>query len=683
MLFLLGLFPAPSQPKIDRHALVSRHNVVLTKFDSERPPQVGNGEFAFGMDTTGMQTFAPFNTMSHWGWHTSAAPAGVADFAGQVWDTHGRPVRYPMPDPARPAVSEWLAANPHRINLGRVRMVLTRKDGQAGTPSDVTATKQTLDLWTGLVTSRFVFEGVPVSVKTACDPSVDQVGFFVESPLIAAGRLKVSIECPGNNPLAFANFVGDWEHTGKLDVVAEHPHGIELLRNLDDDDYLVNVDWRQATGKLVADSTRFEVSPQGSTLSLVVGFSQRRKVQESVAPAVLAASRKAWPRFWSTGGAVDLSGSTDPRWKELERRIVLSQYLMRVNEAGSLPPQESGLVNNGWFGRFHMEMYWWHAAHLALWGRWSELDRSLSIYTKLLPKARALAKSQGYAGARWPKCIGPNLVEWPHEIHALLAWQQPHPIFFAELDYRAHPSKATLAKWRDVVESTADFMATYAFYEASSEHNVLGPPIHLVSENTDPKVSKNPTFELAYWRYGLETAQRWRERLGLARRRDWEKVLWRLAPLPMQDGVYVLHEGVKEMWTKFNFEHPALTGAYGVLPGLGVDRATMRRTLDRVMSDWNFEGIWGWDFPMLAMCAARLGQPERAIDLLLHKSSRFQFDERGLATGGPFPYFPSNGGLLYAVAMMARGWDGAPPRNAPGFPRTGWHVRYEGLSPAP
>ena len=55
------------------------------------------------------------------------------------------------------------------------------------------------------------------------------------------------------------------------------------------------------------------------------------------------------------------------RWRELERRIVLSQYLLAVNEAGSLPPQESGLVNNGWNGKFHMEMYWWHAAHYALW----------------------------------------------------------------------------------------------------------------------------------------------------------------------------------------------------------------------------------------------------------------------------------------------------------------------------
>ncbi len=43
-----------------------------------------------------------------------------------------------------------------------------------------------------------------------------------------------------------------------------------------------------------------------------------------------------------------------------------------------------------------------------------------------------------------------------------------------------------------------------------------------------------------------------------------------------------------------------------------------------------------------------------------------------------------NGGLLYAVAMMAAGWDGAPDKQAPGFPDDGkWVVRWEGLSKAP
>ena len=62
--------------KIDRHALVSRHNVELAAIDPSAPLTVGNGEFGFTADVTGLQTlnatyasFPPLQTMSHWGWH--------------------------------------------------------------------------------------------------------------------------------------------------------------------------------------------------------------------------------------------------------------------------------------------------------------------------------------------------------------------------------------------------------------------------------------------------------------------------------------------------------------------------------------------------------------------------------------------------------------------------------------
>ena len=771
---LLACFMSPSshQP-IDRFALVSRHNIELSKFDGERPLQVGNGEFAFGMDITGLQTFAPFNTMSQWGWHSSPLPRGtqISDFQGQTWDTHGRPVRYPMPDPNHPEISAWLAANPHRINLGRVALVLKKKDGTPAQVRDLKNTKQTLDLWTGTVTSKFELEGVPVMVKTACHPHQDMIACSIDSPLVKQGRVSVSFSVPGNNGNQFDNFVGDWSQPGHLEEVpSSNRSQVDFTRTIDKDVYSMSIAWqddakihRPETGlsanievvsarygakdkwldvankakqaiqngrlslhvdnnlgpdpikdtvkslqlvyKLDGEQKRMEVREGGQalvdpypdkrmltlkggkseSLSFVCSFSPK-PVKEPLptAQAIFVKSLAFWQTYWMKGGAIDLSQSKDPRWKELERRIVLSQYLMRVNEAGSLPPQESGLVNNGWFGKFHLEMTWWHAAHWALWNRFDELKPSMRIYGMLLDKGKARAKSEGYKGAHWPKCLGPTFEEWPHEIHALLMWQQPHPIFFAELDYRAHPSKATLAKWAPIVEATSDFLASYAYYDKPTNRYVLGPPIFLASENTDPKISVNPTFELGYWRYGLRTAQEWRKRLGLPVNKEWKKVQDGLSPLPVENGLYVLHENVQDMWKKFNFEHPALTATFGLLPGDGVNKETMRKTLDKISSVWDFKRTWGWDYPMLAMCAARLGEPEKAIDFLMTKSDGFQFDERGLATGGPFPYFPSNGGLLYATALMAAGWDGAPKRKAPGFPKNGqWVVRSEGLNKAP
>ena len=66
---------AKAQEKIDRKALVTRHNVNITKIDTLGSLSVGNGTFAFTVDATGLQTFpdyyqsgVPLGTQSEWGW---------------------------------------------------------------------------------------------------------------------------------------------------------------------------------------------------------------------------------------------------------------------------------------------------------------------------------------------------------------------------------------------------------------------------------------------------------------------------------------------------------------------------------------------------------------------------------------------------------------------------------------
>jgi hypothetical protein len=63
----------PPKP-IDRHALVSRHNISWNDIKGQIP--LGNGEFCFNVDATGLQTFGG-NTMSHWGWHSFPFPEGA------------------------------------------------------------------------------------------------------------------------------------------------------------------------------------------------------------------------------------------------------------------------------------------------------------------------------------------------------------------------------------------------------------------------------------------------------------------------------------------------------------------------------------------------------------------------------------------------------------------------------
>jgi hypothetical protein len=697
----IGLPVTAPAGKIDRHALVTRHKVILTNSDPKCILQAGNGEIAFGVDVTGLQTFYG-NTLSQWAWHKAPLPPGerVENFQWTMWDHAGRNVPYQTPSGSQKKLTQWMYVNPSRLPLGRLSMRLIKADGQVAGLQDLKDIHQELDLWSGRITSQYSFEGQSVRVETCGDPQSGALAVRIESPLVAFGRIGATIAFP----YADQHGMGDWKRpeAHQTSMTLRGANRADFARIVDSSTYAAALEWSAGTvlqpASRVRDDTasalqshshrhQYDFLATGTNrMDLVCSYSPAPISGElPTVEAIFAASATHWKNFWLSGGALDLSGSKDPRWHELERRIVLSQYLMAVNAAGSLPPQESGLVNNsGWSGKLHLEMYWWHAAQYALWDRWELWNRSLGYLQTILPQARAIAEKQGYKGVRWPKMIGPDAVESPNGINPLLIWQQPHPIFYAELDYRAHPTLETLARWKEIVFSTADFMASYADYDDASGHYVLGPPLKTVPEITDAKTSKNPAFELSYWQFGLRTAQLWRERLGLARDPAWDKVLKNLAPLPQQSGIYLMQEGLSDTYTKWNRNHPSVVGISGMLPGDGSDPAVMKATLSKTKESWRWDQTWGWDFPLIAMCAARNGDPHTAVEMLLTPAKGFQFNACGLPTGGPFPYLPSNGGLLYAVAMMAAGWDGAPAEPAPGFPNDGsWVVKWEGLKKAP
>ncbi|MES2921778.1 MAG: hypothetical protein V4819_09530, partial [Verrucomicrobiota bacterium] len=367
-----------------------------------------------------------------------------------------------------------------------------------------------------------------------------------------------------------------------------------------------------------------------------------------------------------------------------ERRIVLSQYLTAIQCSGSVPPQETGLTFNSWFGKPHTEMHWWHAAQFALWGRVELLEKSLPWYNKILPVAKALAERQGYKGARWPKMVGPNGEESPSTIAGFLIWEQPHPIYYAELCYRAHPDKETLQKYQEMVFQTAEFMASYAWWNEEKKRYELGPALIPAQECYDPAVTMNPTYELAYWHWGLSTAQQWRERLGMEREPTWDKVIANLSKPNVRDGIYTAVE--TEPYTETH-DHFSMLDGLGFLPQTPlIDPPTMSRTLDWVNKVWQWETTWGWDYPTMAMTAARLGRPDDAINALFMNVQKNTY----LPNGHNYQdkrlpiYLPGNGGLLAAAALMAAGWDGAPTKDAPGFPKDGkWKVRSEGLLPMP
>lgn len=89
-----------------------------------------------------------------------------------------------------------------------------------------------------------------------------------------------------------------------------------------------------------------------SSIAFTAEFSPDERIP-SFPAKVQDKNTRDWSKYWEEGGFVDLTASSNPNATELQRRIITSQYHVRVNSAGTgQTPQESGLMNNGWYGKF-------------------------------------------------------------------------------------------------------------------------------------------------------------------------------------------------------------------------------------------------------------------------------------------------------------------------------------------
>lgn len=688
-----------SQQKINRKALVERHTVVVNRVDTLASLSVGNGAFAFTVDVTGLQTFPdfyakgiPLGTQSVWGWHRfpNTENYRIEETLKEI-SSHGRKVPYAVQasnTERAKAANNFLRQNPHRLQLGNLGFELFKKDGSKVKPQDLQHIHQRLNAYTGEIISEFSVENVPVKVITVAHPQKDLISVKVQSDLLQTGQLKYRLRFPYPTN-QFTDEGNNWTNADKhqSSVVISSEKSFVFKHQIDDTEYFVKVESKKKSEVLQSEAHYFVLSPEATdnTLEFSVSFSEEIN-QESTPDFTntLLNSRETWKTFWSTGAAVDFAGSSDPRANELERRIILSQYLTKIQCANNEPPQETGLTYNSWFGKPHLEMHWWHGVHFALWNRTELLEKSMAWYKKVAPEAKIIAERQGFEGIRWQKMTDPEGKEAPSSVGAYLLWQQPHFITFAELAFRKNPSKTTLAKYQDLVFKTAEFMASYAYFDPEKGRYILGKGVIPAQERFKPEDTFNPTYELAYWQWGLSTAQIWRERLGLKRNAKWDDVLAKMSPLPVQDNLYLATENAKDSYTNpvYLTDHPSVLGTLGMLPeSKMLDKKIMQNTFDKIWKVWHWDDTWGWDFPMVAMTATRLNQPEKAIDALMMdiKTNTYLPNGHNFQDARLRLYLPGNGGLLAAVAMMCAGYDGCKTIN-PGIPKNGkWKVRWEGL----
>lgn len=701
-LFLLYVSVGHSQNdagKIDRKSLVERHTVMINQLDSLASLSVGNGGFAFTVDVTGLQSFpdayargVPLGTESDWGWHSfpNVHHYQFKD-ALKTYQLNGRAVKYAVewnhgPEKNK-ATANYFRQNPHRLQLGNMGFEIVKKDGSLASIQDIKNIRQTLNMWTGEIHSTFQVENIPVDVITYCHQQLDDISIKVKSILLKQGRLKIRIRLPYPTG-GWADMGNNWNDENKHQslIINKTNNSAIIEHKLDSTNYFINIKWKGNAVLKKKMAHYFLIEPNADSIfELSCLFTKKKSI---ASPPSFSATEnnsiKQWRLFWQTGGAIDFSGSTDRRAFELERRIILSRYLTKIQCAGSNPPQETGLTYNSWYGKFHMEMFWWHAVHFALWGHVDLLEKSMSWYARAAANAKKIAERQGYDGVRWQKMTDDHGDEAPSSVGAFLIWQQPHFIYLAELVYRDKKDKRVLDKYKNLVFATADFMASFARFDSVKKKYVLGKGVIAAQERYKPEETYNPAYELVYWHWALETAQKWRKRLGLPTNKKWADVLEKLSPLPIQNDKYLFTESATDSYTnpEYRTDHPSVLAAYGVLPLTRmVDTTIMKNTFNWIWQNWNWPKTWGWDFPMTAMAATRLNMPEKAIDALLMNVQTNTYLPNGHNYQSPrlTIYLPGNGGLLTAIAMMCEGYDGNKKIN-PGIPKNGkWKVRTEGL----
>lgn len=672
-------------PVTDRRAWVSRHDPILTAADPASPLTVGNGSLAFTADVTGLQTLSdacaavtPQCTMADWGWHSIPAPTDTGrwtldDVRLEPFDFCGRRVTYARARyPETAQVYDWLRENPHKASLLRVGF---RLQGETLAAEDFSGVQQRLHLNSGVLVSLWSLCGAAGEVITACDPERDALAFRITCPLLASG-LTVDLDFPYGAPeISGADWNAPERHRTCLT-------GSVIRREMDDLQYSVRVDAPGARLEQVQPH-RIRITASGETLAVCLSLSKAAEPERLSAAEVIRRSEDGWADFWQRGGMIDLSGVDDARAAEMERRIVLSLYQLAVNSSGRMPPAETGLVCNSWYGKAHLEMHFWHMAWAPLWGHGELLERSLPWYHRILPKARENAARNGYRGARWPKMIADTGEESPSVIATLLFWQQPHILTLLTLLLRtmeaSRRSDFLRVHW-PLVRETADFMADYPVADAQGVYHIE-PPVYPVQERFEPKQTRDPAFEAAYWRFGLMLAIDWAEQLGEAVPEKWRDVQAHMVLPPMRLGLYAAHAAAQEPFDGTTDDHPSMLMCLGVLPGEGIDRNAMARTVKAVRERWDFASLWGWDFAVMAMTAQRLGDAAQAVELLMYPQEKNAYVASGhnrQADRHDLPlYLPGNGSLLLAAALLAAGGEGCEP----GFAAAGWKARCEGIFP--
>lgn len=592
---------------------VEKFNVVNNSADVKNPLSVGNGDFAITCDITGLQTFCedynfiPLCTMSDliWAKRSVTSPKPYESFYRA---SDGKEIKY-MSDTTSPYYTEH-RLNAYKFDLFKLAFTFF---GKPLSLDKVTNIEQILNLYEGKIISRFNYSGEMVTVKTFIPQDKNLLQIEVEANLeglgIALSFKNPSPDLRGGEGEDFRYKITDF--------------GVE--RKGEDFSYKLYI-----KSDMPKNGLNFDAERGGKLfVSLDGDFGSGKDMGE----------------YFDNAASINCDDF------EINRRYVLSLYLLKVNSLGKYPPAETGLTCNSWYGKFHLEMHLWHDLGIIKAGLYKYVLPSLKWYLTIAESSLKRAAFQGYKGMRPPKMTSPDGEDSPSNIGCFLIWQVPHLFVMLDEIYRQDKSALNFSEFASVLCGFTDFLSDFWYLKDGEYH--LDTPLIPANENVE-KDKDTPIFETCYTLHAFKLFKKWAERLKI--NYDFTKIddiLSRYVKPAVKDGAYEAFIGCENTYTLYNTDHPMTIGGYSFFESEALNADTVRNSIRKIIENWKFETSWGWDFPMLAMAAENVGESELAIKILKSSAPKNTYLKNGHNPQVPrsdLPvYLPGNGAFVLAA----------------------------------
>ena len=154
--------------------------------------------------------------------------------------------------------------------------------------------------------------------------------------------------------------VGTWGDPTRTTTMETSSKHALIKQKVNENAHYLNIRWAQAGGSLTGPvgvaaggANQYHFSVAGSSaLEMTVEFSpDPDHFQDTDTDMVQRRSLMGWRKYWAEGAFIDMTRTHNENATELQRRIILSQYLLAVNSAGRDEVQGAFRDYEGLFGQ--------------------------------------------------------------------------------------------------------------------------------------------------------------------------------------------------------------------------------------------------------------------------------------------------------------------------------------------